>query len=90
MFVLLAHLARGAQFLLILAKVGVRLEFRLLNQLLLEIYYRFVTHAIHKISTGRSYSRIASSRPRSYHCAQRDLYAEIMHRVRSRSRLDLD
>ena len=49
------------QFRLILAKVGWRLEFRLLNQLLLEIYYRSVTHAIHKISTGRSYSRIASS-----------------------------
>ncbi len=53
--------ARHSQFRLILAKVGWRLEFRLLNQLLLEIYYRSVTHAIHKISTGRSYSRIASS-----------------------------
>ena len=53
--------AATTQFRLILAKVGWRLEFRLLNQLLLEIYYRSVTHAIHKFSTGRSYSWIASS-----------------------------
>ena len=32
----------------------------MLNQLLLEIYYRFVTHAIHKFSIGRSYSRSGS------------------------------
>ena len=79
-----------AQFHLILAKMGVALEFRLLNQLLLEIYYRFVTHAIHKISTGRSYSRSGSRHHAPRLSPRRDLYAEIMHRVRSRSRLDLD
>ena len=77
---------RYAQFLLILAKVGWRLEFRLLNQLLLEIYYRFVTT---EIFTGRKLQpRIASSRGGVI--TPQSVLTIVMVRVRSRSRLDLD
>ena len=63
-------IVRKAQCRLILAKVGWRLEFRLLNQLLLEIYYRFVTT---QIFTGRSYSR--GSRHHAAELSRRDLYS---------------
>ena len=75
-----------AQFRLILAKVGVRLEFRLLNQLLLEIYYRFVTT---EIFTGRKLQpRISSSRGGVI--TPQSVLTLVMVRMRSRSRLDLD